>query len=124
MRSLKIGGEIRPLYFSINSLIELEEITGIDMSEPESRYKLAKIKNIRALAYVGLKHGYKKKHGEDKEPDFTLENVGHWLNKNSISKIEEIFVEESSTGDDDDENEEETKKKSDGVISDESRSAA
>jgi len=78
MQYITIGGASRPVKYTINALLEFEELTGIDLisGSPEERARLTKLKNVRALAFVGLKHGAK---AENKALDFELETVGDWL---------------------------------------------
>ena len=86
---IKLGGKTRPISYTINALIEFEELTGIDMvgGTREDRAKLTKLKNVRALAFAGLKHGAK---AEGKEVDFTVEDVGDWISFNDGS-VEQIM---------------------------------
>lgn len=122
MKHIKLGGALRPLQFTINALIEFEELTGLDINDLDDRMKISRIKNIRALAYVAFKHGHKLEAKGD--PDFTLEDVGNWLNKGTISKITDAFIDDTSTGEEGDEIEEVDKKKQVGETLEPSRSAA
>lgn len=84
---INLGGKSRPVAYTINALIEFEEITGLDLiGSREDAAKLVRLKNIRALAFVGLKHGVK-------EPDFTIEDVGNWIsfNDGSIGEIMKAY---------------------------------
>lgn len=105
---LNIGGEKRAIRFSINALLEFQELTGLDITDLEGRMKMLQIKNLRALAFVGFKHGYKKESG--KEPTFTIEDVGDWLDIESQNAIMQAFSGDSS-GDASAEEIEESKKK-------------
>lgn len=72
--TIKIGGKDRPVKYNLNAVIEFEELTGIDITKGSEDF--ARIKNMRALAFCGLKHGAKT---EKVEIDFTIDDVGDWL---------------------------------------------
>ena len=112
IKKIDIGGEKRPVRFSINALMEFEDITGIDITDPEGRIQMIKMKNIRALAFVGLKHGFKIEHKAD--PSFTIEDVGDWLDTQSKDSILDVFSGESSGDEEETKEDEKSKKKLDG----------
>lgn len=94
---INIGGKERHVEYNFNAIIEFEELTGIDLTSNNDKQLFTKVKNIRALAFCGLKHGALVK----KEPvDFTLEDVGAWLNYSNMSDILNGYVKDSSTGED------------------------
>lgn len=115
VRHIQIGGESRPITFNVNALIEFEEITGIDITEFEGRKSMTRMKNIRALAYCGLKYGYRQANG--KYPDFTIEDVGGWMDKDNVGSITESFLKENPPEEEGGEAEEGDKKKLDGETS-------
>lgn len=98
VKTINLGGQPRPIYYSINALIEFEELTGIDLVQgsSESRQQLTKLKNIRALAFVGLKHGCQ---AQQNPVDFTLEDVGSWIgfNDGGIANIMQAFKNDMPT---------------------------
>jgi len=78
MKEIEVKGEKKPVSFSMNSLIEFKELTGLEIIEMLTDPKEAtKPKNIRALAYCGFKFGNIEsgKNTFDK----TLEDVGGWF---------------------------------------------
>lgn len=87
--TITLGGKVRPINYSINALIEFQELTGIDITEPEQRAKLTRMVNIRALAFVGLKHGCK---AEGQQVDFTVDEVGDWLSMGTMPDIMKQFT--------------------------------
>lgn len=96
VRYIKIGGATRPITFNINALIEFEDLTGIDITETEGRERMSRLKNIRALAFCGLKHGFKE---ETKDaPDFSIDDVGAWLDTDNISEVTAAFLKENPPG--------------------------
>lgn len=98
MRHIEIGGKKRPVHYSINALIEFEEITEIEIQSGANVEQLRKLKNIRTLAFIGLKHGAKN---SNEEVDFTEEQVGDWIgfNDGTADKILEAFAKEQGAGD-------------------------
>lgn len=94
---IKIGGKKRPVAYTVNALIEFEELTGIDLMSG-NKEALSKLKNIRALAFVGLKHGAKD---QNVNVDFTEEEVGNWIsfNDGSISNIMTAWQRDIGKGD-------------------------
>lgn len=116
MKYIDIGGERRPIHYTVNALTELEDLTGLDLTEDDDRRKLSKLRNIRSLAYVGLKHGLKKEKGKAVEIPFSIEDVGDWITADSIEIIMGAFLEDKQT-DDAETEPEEGKKKLDGVTS-------
>lgn len=95
IKHIQIGGAKRPIRFSINALMEFEEITGIDITETEGRAQMMKLKNIRALAFSGLKHGFKVENPAQAIP-FTVEEVGDWLDTANQDLILNVFSNETS----------------------------
>jgi hypothetical protein len=95
MPTIKIGGEDRPVKYTLNAVIEFEELTGIDVTKGSPDF--AKISSMRALAYVGLKHGAK---AENKEFTASLEDVGGWIGFGDGSVVEFIkaFQNDGSSG--------------------------
>lgn len=57
MKHIELGGQRRPVHFNVNALIEFDEITGLDVTAGVLYVEIRKLKNQRALAYVGLKYG-------------------------------------------------------------------
>jgi len=97
MRTIKVGGQDRPVVNNFNSIIEMEEITGIDITSITDPAILNKTKNMRALAFCALKHGAIE---AGKEVDFTIDEVGKWFSfgSDSITEFWKIFNNQSSTG--------------------------
>lgn len=98
MRHIEIGGKKRPVHYSINALIEFEEITEIEIQSGANVEQLRKLKNIRTLAFIGLKHGAQNAGGT---VDFTEEEVGNWIgfNDGTADKILEAFSKEQGADD-------------------------
>lgn len=77
MKEIKIGGESRPVKYNINALIEFEELTGVEIIGGIDAKAFSRLKNMRALAFVGLKHGFLE---TSKDPlPFSIEDVGKWI---------------------------------------------
>lgn len=95
MPKINIGGEERPVKYTLNAVIEFEELTGIDVTKGSPDF--ARIASMRALAFVGLKHGAKV---EKKEFNHTLEDVGEWLGfgDGTIVEFVKAFQNDSSSG--------------------------
>lgn len=96
MKNILIGNEQRPVRYSINALIEFEDLTGIDISQGRDPGAFAKLKNMRALVYCGLKHGYQEK--EEKDFPHSIEKVGTWIGfgDGSTDKFFDAFINDSS----------------------------
>ena len=95
MQTVNIGNKERPVRYNFNAIIEFEEITGVDLSSNSDATLFTKPKNLRALAFCGLKHGAKS---EKQEVDFTLEDVGGWLDAGSMASFFQVYVKDNSTG--------------------------
>lgn len=93
MAKIKIGGEERPVKYTLNAVIEFEEITGIDMTKGSPDF--TRLKSLRALCFVGLKHGAKS---EGKPFENTLEEVGEWLGASDSILIDVMNVFKKDTG--------------------------
>lgn len=76
-KTVKIGGKDRPVKYNLNSIIEFDELTGLDIASGEIKVEeLRRSKNLRQFLFVGLKHGALT---EKQEVDFTADNVGEWV---------------------------------------------
>jgi len=74
MSYVEVEGKRLPVMFNTNALIEFEDITGLDVTAGVEYKDLRKLKNQRALAYVGLKHGHL---AQQMEFTLTVESTGH-----------------------------------------------
>jgi hypothetical protein len=97
MHTVNIGGKERVVKFDLNAIIELEELTGVDITNKETHKDFTKVKTLRALAFVGLKWGAKS---EKQEVDFTIEDVGGWLTVGDEKSLKffEIFNRQGDSG--------------------------
>lgn len=93
-KTVKLGGKDRPVVYNLNAIIEFDELTGIDLSAGTDVGLLTKPKNIRALAYCGLKHGAIS---EKIEVEFTIEDVGNWIGfgDGTVNELFKIFNNQS-----------------------------
>lgn len=96
VKFIDIGGEKRPVRYSVNALIEFEDLTGLNILSAGSVIDFRELKTLRALAFVGLKHGAR---AEKKQFDIVLEDVGDWLavSDGSIELIMKTFQADSVT---------------------------
>lgn len=80
MNVITIGGKNRPVHFGINALAEFNKATGTDF---EWIFQIAQnplsidFDQLRWLVFVGLKHGAAE---NCQAVDFTVNDVGNWLN--------------------------------------------
>jgi hypothetical protein len=97
MKEIKIGGVSRPVKYNINALIEFEELTGVELIGGIDPKALTRLKNMRALAFVGLKHGFMETSKE--ALPFTIEDVGKWIGfgDGSMDDFFTAFNNDSST---------------------------
>ena len=86
MKFIKIGDLDRPISFGWNATCEFEDLTGgaaykaiLDMDH----------RKLRALLYVGLRLGAKE---EKKDFEYTIEDVGGWLDGIGLELIEEVSI--------------------------------
>ena len=77
--TVKIGGIERPVKFTNNALIELSDEHGVNIL---NNFDVSSPKTIRAVCFVGLKFGARS---EKKEIDFTIDDVGDWLDMEELS---------------------------------------
>ncbi len=91
---INIGGKQRPVKYTVNALLEFEELTGIQILGSVDPTEFGRLKNMRALAFVGLKHGAK---AEQKEIDFKIEDVGDWIGFNDGSMGQFLSAFQDST---------------------------
>ncbi len=92
IKHIDIGGKSRPVLYNINALIEFEELTGYEILRNHLQMDMKSLKKIRALAFVGLKHGAKV---DQTGETFTIEQVGEWISfqDESIPNIRTAFSE-------------------------------
>lgn len=97
VKFIDIGGEKRPVRYSVNALIEFEEMTGLNILSAGSVIDFRELKTLRALAFVGLKHGAR---AEKKQFDIVIEDVGDWLaiGDGSMELIVKSFQQDAVSG--------------------------
>ncbi len=87
-KTVNLGGKDRPVVYNLNAIIELDELTGIDLSSGTDTALMTKPKTIRALAYCGLKHGAID---AGVEVDFKLEDVGKWITVGDNTTMVQLY---------------------------------
>lgn len=94
MPKINIGGQERYVKYTINAVIEFEELTGIDVTKGSPDF--GRLSSMRALAYVGLKHGAL---AQGKTVDFDLNTVGAWMSfgDDSIVQFIKAFQNDSAS---------------------------
>jgi hypothetical protein len=91
MRLIELGGQKRPVNYTINALIEFEQLTGVSVFDrAELPAALRSLKNIRTLVFVGLKWGAIQ---AEQAFEHTEVQVGTWLSftDGSIDRVMEAF---------------------------------
>jgi hypothetical protein len=81
MKTIEIGGKLRPVLYGINALAEFNEGTGTDLSwifKTIAKPLGMNMNQVRWLIYVGLKQGAQE---SNLPVDFTVDDVGKWLDK-------------------------------------------
>lgn len=96
MRYIQLGGEKRPIRFTVNAIMEFEDLTGLDIMTIEGQSKMESVRNVRALAFVGLKSGFKKEF-PNKDVPFSIDDVGDWLDTENIELVKNAFISDSSS---------------------------
>lgn len=82
-----IGEELRPIRFSLNTIANFESVTGVEWSSIELKSTM-RMDYLRALIWSALKSGA----AVDKKPfDFTLEDVGNWIEELGLNGLTEIL---------------------------------
>lgn len=89
---MNIGGKDRAVLFTVNALIELREKYSIDVIKGIDESAMSP-ETIRAIAFVGLKHGAKRDKTEFNE---TIEEVGDMLTLDVISHLMKSLVGQSA----------------------------
>jgi hypothetical protein len=77
---VKLDGKVWPLIITHNTLIEAEDLTGLNTLTGEVSILRPSAKLIRALLFLALK---------DAGAEYTLQNVGLLINPKNIVKIQE-----------------------------------
>lgn len=77
--AIELGGKERNLFYSLNSLELIEDITGQSLDKVT---KNVNMKTLKVLVYAGLVH-------EDKE--LTLDAVGEMIGFNDIERVSEAI---------------------------------
>lgn len=78
-----IGGKDRPISFTVNALIELREKYDIDVVKGITEESM-RPETLRAIAFVGLKHGAKRAKVEFTE---SIEEVGDILTLDTLGDL-------------------------------------
>lgn len=96
---VEIGGEERPVLFSIHALREIERLVpGYYVLDGKTAAALASLDAIIALVYAGCKWGLYNGNGLEPKPRFTLLEVGDWVEKEGVQegspvdKITKLFL--------------------------------
>jgi hypothetical protein len=89
---MKIGGKDRTVTFTVNALIELREKYDIDIIKGIDEKSMSP-ETIRAIAFVGLKHGAKRSGVEFTE---TIEEVGDMLTLDVIAEFMKSILGQSA----------------------------
>jgi len=76
---LELGGKKRTLQFTLNTFIEVEELTGMDMMQQET-WDNVTLKMVRTFLWVAFKQD---------EPELIQEEVGSWI---TIFNMEDVFT--------------------------------
>jgi hypothetical protein len=88
MRLIEIGGQQRPVLFTINALAEFEAITGTSVFDMDKMSTtMLSLTGCRALVYVGLKAGARRNRDTFRH---SIEDVGDWLTS-SGEKLGEVM---------------------------------
>lgn len=97
MRLIEIGGQRRPVLFTNNALVELEQLTGVSVFDTKAIAGVIRsVTGCRALVYVGLKYGHRRT-GE--KFDYSIEAIGDWIdfNGNMLSAVMDAFMEDTAS---------------------------
>lgn len=88
MDRVKINGKDRPICFGWNAYKEYEKLIGGSIFAFTNPKEFS-AGNILSLVYVGLMYGAKK---EKEDINFTIEDVGDWMDENEELAVEVIEV--------------------------------
>lgn len=96
---IEIGGEERPVLFSIHALREVEKlIPGYYVLNGKTAGALASLDAVIALVYAGCKWGLYSGNGVEPKPKFSLIDVGDWIGNEGVQagspvdKITQMFL--------------------------------
>jgi hypothetical protein len=90
VKTVDINDQKFPVRYDMNALCELEELTGQNTLNGTMKFDM---KCLRALAYVGLKHGHRYQHAGKSDFDKTLEGVGSWMDVKFLKLFPPILFE-------------------------------
>lgn len=90
VKQVDINGQTFPVRYDMNALCELEELTGQNTLSGTLTFDM---KCLRALAYVGLKHGHKYQHSNITQFAKTIEEVGSWMDVKFLKLFPPILFE-------------------------------
>jgi hypothetical protein len=90
VKQVDINGQLFPVRYDMNALCELEELTGQNTLSGTMTFDM---KCLRALAYVGLKHGYKYQNNNTKQFAKTIEDVGSWMDVKFLKLFPPVLFE-------------------------------
>ncbi len=89
-KTVLIGGKQRPVNCGRNFLGEIELITGKSFTQLD----FMSVRNQQVVAYAALKWGLYKSDGIEPTPDFTIINVGDWIDEKPdvVKEITDVFM--------------------------------
>lgn len=79
---IELGGKTRTLNYDLNAIAELEDKTGVEVSDM-AEMKMS-IKNVRAMLWAGLIH---------EDEDLTEKEVGAMVNMHNMEYVQEKLAE-------------------------------
>ena len=86
---IEIGGKLRPVRFSLNTITTFEREAGVSIGEVEfGDPRKMKMDHLRSLIWAGFVEGYAT---DGKEVDFTLRDVGDWIEGMGLNGLADIF---------------------------------
>lgn len=90
---IEMGGEKRPVRFGFAGLYRYEQETGrnalADFAQFQEGIEKVSVVRLMELVYAGLLAGYKS---ENKNVDFTLDDVADWVDDQVLKQVFEAFA--------------------------------
>jgi len=88
LKTLAIGGELRPIHFGFSALSQWCDISGLGLNDLGNIGEKLSLSNAIALIYVGLKHGARK---SKEDFNYTTYDVGDWIDEEGMSVMNEAM---------------------------------
>ena len=88
LKTIAIGGELRPLHFGFSALSQWCDISGLGLNDLGTIGENLSLSNAISLIYVGLKHGARK---QNEDFNYTVDDIGDWIDEAGMEVFNECM---------------------------------